>query len=139
MELHEFQRSARQCRFALALKECALDRLRDACTEAIKGDKNAFLLGMAEQAMGAHCAKDTKELYRIQKVLTAKRSSPLLQVKDRGGQLIADSKRAVKRWTEHFRDAFDGKATDMQQLQACAVARHEGRWPTSCPSAPMAR
>ena len=139
-ELQEFRQQAKLCRFELALKECALDRLRDACTDAIKGDKHAFVLGMASQAMGAHCARDTKELYRIQKVLTAKRSSPLLQVKDRGGVLIAGPAMAAKRRAEHFR----GGSSQASQ-RACGssspaqLLAMSPSWPTSLPWARSAK
>ena len=70
--------------------------------KSVKNDKESFLEELAGRAERAAQNGHMRTLYQTTKILTGKRSTPEVPVKDVDGNAIFEKEAQNKRWTEHF-------------------------------------
>ena len=73
-------------------------------TKMLRNDKRIFYNKLAEQAEEAAGKGDLKQLYKITKLLSGKKSNYNVPVRDKQGKVISSIDDQLRRWKEYFQE-----------------------------------
>ena len=70
-------------------------------------DKRDYIDNLAEQAEAAARHGDSRELYKITKLLAGKKPSSSNTLKNKQGQILTTEREKAERWVEHFKEVLN--------------------------------
>ncbi len=75
--------------------------------KSARKDKRDYIEDLASQAETAAIHGDSRELYRITKLLAGKKSAPSNILKNKQGQTLTTEREKADRWVEHFNEVLN--------------------------------